>query len=285
MPVCAASRPSLSSSRAFCRILECAKPIAPKKSPYSAAVIACYAIFRDYTAFLRPLQYPASTRETIEALKNFNVQHAITYIDSQLFNAVLAGVQQLEQTELAKEAIDDDRGGTEPPTRRPISDLPPRAPKKGHHAKDPEARRQAMERRNSAHHALVLAVRDRAKAAGFDFDSTQYADGLLSGDLFHAIFEMKSIKHDLSDLSKQIRIGVGQLHYYHFIHLDYLGFGPNDDVRLCLMLEVQPDSNLVSFLRAKKNIGTIWFRDGRVDGDSETKIELPWLFASLYAAA
>ncbi len=104
------------------------------------------------------------------------------------------------------------------PAESDIPDLPPRAPRAGEYASDPDARRQAWERRNAAHHELVLAVKRLALAADIQVSRTRYADALVRTPTFGAIFEMKTVRRDGADIIKQMRAAIAQLYHYRFMH-------------------------------------------------------------------
>ena len=240
-----------------------------------------YARFHDYKAYVTPLAYPGTSHARIEALSNFNVQHAITYITGELYLTILNELDQAERVELVKEEIADNVGGFEPATRRGISGSPPRNLQAGRHSSDPNVRRQMLDRRNKAHHALVLALKELSEGNGSQCDCSQYADILIESKNFNAIVEVKSIR---DDLLKQVRVGVGQLFMYRFLHFNFDGFGMDDDVRLYLLLDEVPDAELTSFLR-RARVGMIWFKNGHFGADDETLVEMPWLRSAVAAAA
>jgi hypothetical protein len=158
------------------------------------------------------------------------------------------------------------------PAETDIPEEPPRAPAPGDFISDPEARRQANERRTRNHHALVVAVKRKAQAAGLSCTRTKYADALVRTNGFGAIFEMKSVE---DDLIRQIRGAIAQLYHYRFLHRKTAGF--EHDVRLYGMFGVVVPQEMVSFLR-EINIGSIWCIDGEIHGDPASREELPWLF-------
>ena len=89
------------------------------------------------------------------------------------------------------------RGGYEHPLLRSIAEGPPKPSGDTPTQTDPEARRQAPERRTTAHHNLVKALERRAKSAGLSCVRDQYADVLCGGD----IFEMKTLENDEGNCS------------------------------------------------------------------------------------
>ena len=62
-----------------------------------------YAHFTKYEPFVAPLAYPVEARAKIEALPNFNVQHAITYITADIYREITGDLNREERTELLKE--------------------------------------------------------------------------------------------------------------------------------------------------------------------------------------
>ena len=162
------------------------------------------------------------------------------------------------------------RGGNEPPILRPIaleppsqSDIPPK------HT-DSEARRQALERRNLAHHELLKQFEAAALRAGLTVKCDQYADALCDGD----IFEMKSIN---GDEIAQIRAAIGQLYHYMFIHREIEGYGSPG---LYAVFDHEIDQLLSDFLVKVARIGVIWRSGERFHADDGTENALPWLFVN-----
>jgi hypothetical protein len=140
------------------------------------------------------------------------------------------------------------RGGYELPVERPIPSRPPRAPRNGQRLADPEARAQALERRNAAHYRLIRAVADRADAAAVACTCTQFADVLGDG----CIFEMKSVEHDRIE---QVRAAIGQLYHYRFIHRHLPGYRRP---QLYAVFDQSIAEDLADYL-AEIGIGTIWY--------------------------
>jgi hypothetical protein len=141
----------------------------------------------------------------------------------------------------------DDGEKDEPPDESSIPDQAPKAPTAGEYASDPEARRQALERRNISHHALVLAVKSHAASAGLRVSRTRYADALVRTPAFGAIFEMKSIRDDKGDLTRQVRAAIAQLYHYRFLHRKTKGF--EHGVHLYAVFNAAVPAELVGFLR------------------------------------
>ncbi|MBV8423980.1 MAG: hypothetical protein JO349_02220 [Candidatus Eremiobacteraeota bacterium] len=161
------------------------------------------------------------------------------------------------------------------PTESTIPVEPPRPPKAGEHAHDPEARRQANARRVVRHHALVVALTTRAVEAGLEVVQTKYADALIRTGPFGAIFEMKTVKENSrTDLIHQLRAAIAQLYHYRFIHRRSPGFEHN--AKLYAVFDATVPEDLLEFLR-EINIGAIWRTDEQFHGDDETTKELPWL--------
>lgn len=164
---------------------------------------------------------------------------------------------------------DNERGALEPPVRRPIGDRPPRPSTRELARSDPEARRQALERRKIGHHNLVVAFRDACRRNRVKVDCTQYADALAA----NWIFEMKTIEDDAID---QIRAAIGQLYHYLFLHRDLPGYS---EAKLCMLLDKEVDQQLVFFLVAKANISVVWLSCEKFEGAGPILESLPWLFA------
>lgn len=158
------------------------------------------------------------------------------------------------------------------PAEGNISDEPPRAPMAGDYITDPEARRQANERRKRSHHVLVIALKQKAMDAGLRCTRTKYADALVRTDKFGAIFEMKSVE---DDLTRQVRGAIAQLYHYRFLHRKTEGF--EHHARLYGVFDIVVPQEMVSFLR-EINIGSIWYTDRDFYGDPLSREELPWLF-------
>lgn len=163
---------------------------------------------------------------------------------------------------------DRERGGNEKPARRAIADKPPKAAEGPPKETDPEARRQALERRNTAHHALVKAFEKRANQAGFECSCSQYADALCDGN----IFEMKTLR---DDQVAQVRSAVGQLYHYMFIHREMRGY---ENPRLFAVFDRAIAPSLADFLVDRARIGVVWFDGERFHGDQRTERTLAWLF-------
>lgn len=188
-----------------------------------------------------------------------------------------------EQAESVNELITErDEADTDtPPAEAGIPKDAPQAPKPGDHVYDPEARRQANARRVARHHALVVAVAEKATSAGLVPTQSRYADVLVRTDTFGAILEVKTVNHSgqsgsQSDLIAQLRAAIAQLYHYRFIHRISPGF--EHDVKLFAVFDAVLPPDLTAFLR-EIGIGTIWFTDGRFQGEAEALEQLPWLSA------
>lgn len=118
----------------------------------------------------------------------------------------------------------DGRGGFEPLHLREIAETPPQASGAAPVTTDPEVRRQALERRSNAHHALLLAFKSRANSAGLSCKCDRYADALCDGN----IFEMKSLD---ADVVAQVRAAIGQLYHYAFLHRALAGYSSPRAIR------------------------------------------------------
>jgi hypothetical protein len=216
---------------------------------------------------------PQSFVASISALSGYNAQHSISVIPEHLFLPLLHELRGAEQTQVIAEEIRGpayERGGVETPNRRPIAERAPRSSTRELARSDPEARRQALERRQQAHHNLVLAFRETCRRNHIDVDCTQYADALAAG----WIFEMKTIQNDAVS---QVRCALGQLYHYLFLHRDFPGY---EEAGLCIVLEHEIDAQLVFFLVAKANVSVIWPRRDGFKGVGRVLEAHPWLFES-----
>jgi hypothetical protein len=160
----------------------------------------------------------------------------------------------------------------EPPPECDLPDSPPRAPSPGEYAADPIARAQALERWITAHHVLVLAVRNQAKKAGLHQISTIYADLMVRTPTFGAIFEMKSVR---GDLQEQMMASIGQLFYFHYRHRRAAGFDRH--VRLYIVSDAMAPPSLAEYLR-EIGIGCISIINRKIFSDPATRDELSWLY-------
>jgi hypothetical protein len=229
------------------------------------------ARYSQYGNFAQPIPVPLPFAASISALPTYNAQHSISVIPENVFLPLLEELRATEQVQVVAEEIRGptyERGGVEAPARRPIGDRPPRASTKELARSDPEARRQAIERRQLGHHNLVRAFREACRRNHVDVDCTQYADALAAG----WIFEMKTVENDAV---AQVRSALGQLYHYLFLHRDFPGY---DQAGLCIALDREIDRQLVFFLVAKANISVIWLADGRFHGVGRILEALPWLF-------
>jgi hypothetical protein len=161
-----------------------------------------------------------------------------------------------------------ERGGTEQPIRRAIAEAPPRSVFDAASYADPEVRRQALDRRNKAHHALVVALLQKARTAQLECECTQYADALADG----CIFEMKSLEQDDT---AQIRAALGQLYHYLFLHRGEAGY---EDADLCVVFDRPIDAELCSFLNTKAHLGVVWRVGDRFDGTADMRKRYSWIF-------
>jgi hypothetical protein len=160
------------------------------------------------------------------------------------------------------------RGGSDPLKLRNIPSTPPQRSQNPDAPIDPEARRQAMERRTVAHYRLVRAFADRAAAHRIHCVCSQYADVLCEG----AIFEMKTLD---DDEIAQVRAAIGQLYHYLFIHRDLPEFR---DAKLYAVFDKPIGTELEAFLKAQARISVIIF-DGKIfRSDDATRRRFPWLF-------
>jgi hypothetical protein len=226
-----------------------------------------------YENFAQPVPLPQSFAASISALDGFNAQHSISIIPENLFSPLLDEIRATERVQVTAEEVRGptyERGGAEAPKRRPIGDRPPRSSTKELAKSDPEARRQALERRQVAHHDLLLAFRDACQHNNVEVDSTQYADALAAG----WIFEMKTIQNDEIG---QVRAALGQLYHYLLLHRDFPGY---DEAELCMVLDKEIDQRLAFFLIGKANISVVWLSDGGFVGRGRVREALPWLFAA-----
>lgn len=227
--------------------------------------------YSEYQNFAQPTPFPQALAASISALDGYNAQHSISIIPEELFAPLLNEVRAAERAQITAEEVRGpayERGGGEIPRRRPIGDTPPRASTLELARSDPEARRQTIERRQRAHHALVVAFRDACRQSNVDIDCTQYADALAAG----WIFEMKTIQNDAV---AQVRCALGQLYHYLFLHRNFPGY---DEAGLCIVLDGKIDQQLVFFLVAKANISVIWRTNGSFAGVGQILEALPWLF-------
>lgn len=193
----------------------------------------------------------------------------------------LIAEKEMEASEQLYEAgevfpVPDVSDGQTAPKEGEIPEAPPQAPRAGQYRADPAARRQALERRNDAHHALVLEVRRRAEAARLQCTQTRYADALVRAPEFGALFEMKTVAADSHDLVRQVRHAIGQLYHYRFIHRKSNGF--EHGVRLFAVFDAPIPEELVDFLR-DINIGTLCCIGSKFHGDPMSLRDLPWLFS------
>jgi hypothetical protein len=229
------------------------------------------ARYSQYQNFVQPIPLPESFATSISALATYNPQHSISIVPESLFLPLLEETRAAERTQVIGEELRGptyERGGAEAPVRRPISDTPPRPSTQELARADPEARRQALDRRKRAHHNLVLAFRQACRRGNVEADCTQYADALAAG----WIFEMKTIE---GDAIAQVRAALGQLYYYLFLHRDFAGY---EDASLCIVLDKEIDQRLVFFLVGKANVSVIWLKNGRLTGIGRVREALPWLF-------
>ena len=229
------------------------------------------ARYSRYQNFAQPIPLPQSFATSISALAGYNTRNSISIIPEDLFAPLLEEIRAAERAQVTGEEVRGpayERGGGEPPVRRAIGDRPPRPSTRELARTDPEARRQAIERRQLAHHNLVLAFREACRRGKINVDCTQYADALANG----WIFEMKTIQNDAV---AQVRCALGQLYHYLFLHRDLPGCG---EAGLCIVLDREIDQELVFFLVAKANISVIWLTNGRFAGVGRVPEALPWLF-------
>ena len=178
------------------------------------------ARYSEYQDFAQPIPLPRSFATLISALDGYNPRNSISIIPEDLFLPLLGELRQAEHAQVIAEEVRGpayERGGGEPPRRRPIGDKPPRPSNRELAKSDPEVRRQAIEKRQTAHHDLVLAFREACRRNSVAVDCTQYADALASG----WIFEMKTIR---GDAIPQMRSAIGQLYHYLFLHRDFPGY-------------------------------------------------------------
>lgn len=162
----------------------------------------------------------------------------------------------------------DTRGGFESIILREISVVAPKPTGEAPVSSDPEVRRQALERRSNAHHALLLAFKKLANTSGLSCKCDQYADALCDGN----IFEMKSLE---GDEIAQVRAAIGQLYHYAFIHRGLDGYSSPE---LYAVFDAPIQNDLMTFIVEKVNIGVIWLDYGTFHGDDRTIKRLPWLF-------
>ncbi len=229
------------------------------------------ARYSRYENFAQPIPLPQQFAASISALAGYNAQHSISIIPESLFLPLLDEIRVVEKAKVVAEEVRGptyERGGSEAPKRRPIGDRPPRPSTRDLAKSDPEARRQALERRQTAHHDLLLTFRKACERSNVDVDCTQYADALASG----WIFEMKTIENDAVS---QVRAALGQLYHYLFLHRDFPGYS---EAGLCMVLDMEIDQQLVFFLVAKANISVIWLKSGSFVGAGRVLETLRWLF-------
>lgn len=234
-------------------------------------IVATYA---EYENFAQPIPIPPTFTSLISALPGNNPQHSITLIPENVFAHLLLEMRSAEQTKVLGDEIrgpEFERGGLEPPKRRPIADKPPRPSTKELARSDPEARRQALERRKIGHHKLLLAFREVCRRNDVFVDCTQYADALAVG----WIFEMKTIEEDAA---AQVRSALGQLYHYMFLHRDMPGY---NGAGLSIVLDKAIDPELVFFLVSKANISIAWRSTEGFMGAGAVLQALPWLFKPL----
>jgi hypothetical protein len=201
---------------------------------------------------------------TIAEIKRNDAERRIRELISA--QATAKAIAQLVADDLVGPSME--RGGTEEPRQRLISELPPKKTTNGFVSADPEARRQELERRNNAHHVLVLSLKRRAEAAQMQCDCTQYADALADG----CIFEMKSLE---DDEIAQVRAAVGQLYHYLFLHRAVQGYG---DAHLCAVFDKPIDAELCTFINTRTRIGVIWLKGSGFDGTDDMRRRCPWIF-------
>lgn len=231
------------------------------------------AHYSQYQNFAQPVPLPQSFAASISASSGYNPRNSIQIIPESIFSPLLEEVRGAESAQVTGEEIRGpafERGGAEAPVRRPIGDKPPRPSTRALARSDPEARRQAIERRQKGHHNLVLSFREACWRHKVDVDCTQYADALAAG----WIFEMKTIQ---DDAIAQVRSALGQLYHYLFLHRDFPGY---HDAALCMVLDQGIDPQLTFFLIAKANISVVWTTPNGFTGAGAVLTALPWLFSS-----
>jgi len=224
-----------------------------------------------YQNFAQPVPLPQTFGSSISALSGYNPRNSISIIPEDLFSPLLEEIRSAERVQVAAEEVRGpvfERGGAEAPVRRRIGDNPPRPSTRELAKSDPEARRVAIERRQTDHHNLVLTFRDACLRGKTDVDCTQYADALAAG----WIFEMKTIQ---GDAVAQVRCALGQLYHYLFLHRNFPGYG---EAGLCIVLDREIDQDLVFFLVAKTKISVMWVSNSGFAGAGPVREALPWLF-------
>ena len=113
------------------------------------------ARYSQYQNFVQPIPLPQSFATSISALASYNPQHSISIVPESLFSPLLEETRAAERAQVIGEELRGptyERGGAEAPVRRPISDRLPRPSTQELARADPEARRQALDRRKRAHH-------------------------------------------------------------------------------------------------------------------------------------
>lgn len=213
----------------------------------------------------------SSRRQSIPLLEKDSTTDAFIFT---LEPAARSYIQEAVITPGGPASLQDDADSDELPTESAIPDEAPKAPTTGEYASDPEARRQAHERSNTLHHALVLAMKRRALDAGLRVTRTRYADALVRTPAFGAIFEMKTVREDRRNLIRQVRAAIAQLYHYRFLHRKTRGF--EHGTHLYAVFNATIPTELVSFLR-EIGIGTIWLTNAKFEADPLTDQELPWL--------
>lgn len=218
-------------------------------------------------AFLGLYRVTSSESRSVQLAGRRHLTDAFIFTLTPAVPAAPAGVSM----DLAREPDDvTSRGGFEQPQVRSIADEAPSSTNSATKQHDPEVRRQALERRNHAHHRLVKALQQRAESAALSVFCDQYADMLCDGN----IFEMKSVE---GDAVRQVRAAIGQLYHYMFIHRNVPGY---EEPGLYAVFDKEIDGSFVEYLTSKVRIGVIWLNpDGSFDADSETRAKLPWLSA------
>jgi hypothetical protein len=161
-----------------------------------------------------------------------------------------------------------------------IGDQAPRPSEPSGKLSDPEARRQAMDRRVQAHWLLVRDIKNLALTSGIMAKKTRYIDivtykGTPSNG--STIIEVKSLEDDDAD---QTRRAIGQLILYKFLHQsDYPNAG------LLAAFTHRPSYNSLDLTTCLDNcgIGAVWRNATGFDGTALGRRMVPWLCSSAAA--
>ena len=140
---------------------------------------------------------------------------------------------------------------------------PVKAPKAGTSKSSPEEIAQMREQANTQHRRLLIMLKNRLLARGWEKigQKTGSVDMRATKGKTVIFFEAKTIQKQ--NESRQIRLAVGQLLEYRFIH------GTKKE-HLCMALNHEPDKSRLGFLDSL-SIGVIWRVGSGFHGNGEAK--------------